>query len=218
MSKKPLALGGGVVAILVAIGAVGNLSPNGRPDETLPVAAAVGEGQPQDPELEPAMIAAPAPVSVREPVEVPPATEPADPCGELRAALDAEIGARAVAEAAAEDLRAEVARLTVELQRLRIDPHTPYGAFLASFEAEEIRDPYHLERIEDWLRQFPVLLRPGEATWIVQRTTAKDWKTWGRTSERALIAYLGPARLRAELPPERLAELAAYYQGEGLFD
>ena len=70
--------------------------------------------------------------------------------------------------------------------------------------------------IEAWLGEdyYPVFLRPGEATWIVQREVLDE----RGFSELELIQFLGIERLKAELPPKRLAELREDYAEEGIFD
>jgi len=141
-----------------------------------------------------------------------------DACNELRVALARAKAERDAAQVCVRELVDEVARLELELRRAKFPEDTPYGAFLLTAEAEDITDEYALERIEDWLNQFPVFLRPGEATWIAERTLRDDWGLYGRTSERALIQFLGSARLIAELPAERLAELRQEYAEDGLLD
>jgi len=154
--------------------------------------------------------------------EAVPAPEPepeVDPCAELQVAFDAESAARVAAEREVAELQAQVARLSKELDLIKYPEDSPYGAFLSSYEADEIDDPDILAQIEDWLRQFPVILRPGEATWIAERLRLRDWQEWGgRNFEVSLILFLGPDRLAAELPEARMAELRAHYADESLFD
>jgi len=144
-----------------------------------------------------------------------PATEL--PCASVQAELEAALVINNEQEQTIVELKAKLAAAIRARDRLTFDVETPYGAFIASHEAEEINDPYSLERIQDWLRQFPVFLGPGEATWIAERTSAKDWTRFGRTSEVALILYLGPDRVMSEVSPARAAELRAYYNDEPIF-
>ena len=141
-----------------------------------------------------------------------------DPCDSVRAELETAILINNEHEKTIAQLNKKLAAATQELERLQFPESTPYGAFLSSPEAGDIKDPIVLARIEDWLRQFPVFLWPGEATWIAERTVNRDWGLYGPTSEEALIMFLGPARLVAELPPTRMAELRAYYAEEQIFD
>lgn len=141
-----------------------------------------------------------------------------DPCASVQTELDSVIVACGERDKTIAELTAKLAEVMRERDRLMYADDTPYGAFLASYEADEINDPNALVRIEDWLRQFPVFLSAGEATWIAERTTCDDWKLYGRTSERALIMFLGPDRLVNELPPARVAELRAYYDDGSLFN
>ncbi len=148
------------------------------------------------------------PVLDREPVAE-------DPCASVRAELEA---AEAEYKQTIAQLTRRLAQVTYERDRCENGENTPYGAFLRSYEAEEITDPYVLSRIEDWLRQFPVFLRPGEATWIVERTVQGDWGSYGPTSEGALILFLGADRVEAVLSEERMAELREEYAEEAIFN
>lgn len=147
--------------------------------------------------------------------EVVPITQPVteDPCASVTAKLEAERAARAAAEKEVHELRdvvnrlhKEVSLLSGELARRPVPEDTPYGAFLASPEAEAITDPKLRADIRAWLDEFPIFLRPGEATWIAEREAAEDWKLHGRTTESAVISFLGPERLAAELSVDKLFE------------
>ena len=146
-------------------------------------------------------------------------TEPVaeDPCASVRAELERMLATCNEREKTIAQLKRKLAAALRELGKC--DKTTPYGAFLASYEAEKIDDPDILAQIEDWLHKFPVILRPGEATWIAERRRLRDWQEWGgRNFEESLILFLGPDRLAAELPEDRLAELRAEYADEGYFD
>lgn len=187
------------------------LSPSERASTVEPAASASSH---------PALISAVAPEGAREAVPIEQA-EPAaeDPCASVRAELEEVIVTCNEHEKTIAQLNKKLAAALRELGRLKYDETTPYGAFLSSYEADEIDDPDILAQIEDWLRQFPVILRPGEATWIAERRRLRDWQEWGgRNFEHALILFLGPDRLAAELPETRMAELRAYYADESLFD
>ncbi len=129
--------------------------------------------------------------------------------------LEEEIAALA---AERETLRGQVASLQLAVLREQCPEATPVGAFLHSAEAETISDQKIRIHVKEWLDVFPVFLRPGEATWIAERLRNKDWLEFGRTSEVALIYFLGISRLEAELPEERLRELREDYEEEGIFD
>jgi len=170
-------------------------------------------------------------------------TEPVaeDPCASVRAELDASRVELGDAQSELIRLRKDLADAQLEILRLQLPESTPYGAFLASGEAEQILEVFDgvlhypkpvpglehpprpagevaLEQIKVWLDVIPVFLRPGEATWIAERRIARDWQRYGRNFEDAFILFLGPDRLIAELPPERLAELREDYAEEGYFD
>lgn len=178
-----------------------------------------------------------------------------DPCVSVAAELQAERVARAAAEKEAADLRKELAAVTRELNACRFPECTPYGAFLASPEAdqiiENIRSGLHLYEsiledlrydiqvyalraatdpsvhnknvvqalskrlqlfsddreaavdnvfggIQSWLDEFPVMLQPGEAIWIAEQVVV------GPAGEEDLLRFLGPTRVAAELPLDKL--------------
>jgi len=118
------------------------------------------------------------------------------------------------AEGEANVLRARIAHLERELARAQLDPSTPFGHFALLPEAAEL-DAAALQAAQSWLERFPVMLAPHEAAWLIERQAAKDWREWpGHGSTETVIAYLNPERLKAELPPARVAELVAYYADE----
>lgn len=118
------------------------------------------------------------------------------------------------AQSEANVLRARVAHLERELCLANLDESTPVGHFAHLPEADGIDDTT-LRTAQSWLDQFPVMLAPHEATWLIERIEAKDWSDWpGHGSKETVITYLGPDRLKAELPPELTAELVAYYADE----
>ncbi len=139
------------------------------------------------------------------------------PCEGVEAALALQRQMRAEAQARLETLRAKLERCNAQRAALVEDPSSPYGAFLLSKEAEQITDPALRVRLQDWLTQFPVFLRPGEALWIAERETLSDWNSFAYTSDLAVIRYLGPERLAAELPRPRLEALRAMWIDEGIF-
>ena len=177
------------------------MRPEGRSANLVSAEAEEQAGSSASPE--PAVIpnSAPEAPSARTPAEV-----GDDPCASLTAELEAERAARTAAEQEAAKLRKELAELTRELNALKFPEDTPYGAFLASPEAEEITDLETRRAIKAWLDEFPVFLRPGEATWIAARDAANDWQAFGRSAQEALVYFLGPSRLAEEMPLDKLLE------------
>lgn len=106
-----------------------------------------------------------------------------------------------------ERLRRELA---LALMRLEHPESDPWGHFLRSYEAEQITDARELSRLRALLEEFPVFLRPGEGTWIVERFRNDDWKAYGDTVTVALVRYLGPTRILAE-GSEELIEYLEYW-------
>jgi hypothetical protein len=137
---------------------------------------------------------------------VTPELEAEDPCASLMAELEAERAAHAAAEQEVTRLRGELAEATRKLDAMRFPEDTPYGAFLASPEADQIADAAIRRGIKACLDEFPVFLRPGEATWIAEREVANDWRQYGRSTQEALVYFLGPERLAAEVPLDTLFE------------
>tara|TARA_R110000851_G_scaffold268071_2_gene420669 strand:+ start:3301 stop:3951 length:651 start_codon:yes stop_codon:yes gene_type:complete len=153
----------------------------------------------------------------RTPVEPPLDVEPLDPCADVRSELAVALAER---DALVDQRNALRWKLTASMTLLEDEEHpdTPFGAFVHSFDGEQMTDATDRDQVKTWLREFPVILNPGEGQWIADRRRHKDWEAYGRNFERALIAYLGPARLAAELSPERVAELRLYYADEpGVF-
>lgn len=118
------------------------------------------------------------------------------------------------AEGRANVLKGHVAHLERELARAALDPSTPYGHFALLAEVADA-DAVGLRAVQSWLELFPVMLEPHEAEWLLERQAANDWRDWpGHGSTETVIAYLNPARLKAELPPEIMAGLVARYADE----
>ncbi len=222
---------------------------------------------------EPARKEMPAGGPVEEREEAPPTTALAvhaersleDPCGSLRAELEEERRARQELEAEMSSLRETLRQATVEVQRLRFPEDTPYGAFLASPEyqqllesirsgsylyeeflnglredlersknllaekpsavrelrvignterLERLADPdkaaaHLLGRFKSVLENCPVVLQPGEATWIVENMFL------GTGGKEELVYLLGPSRLAAEIPVDKLLEEYLGEEGYG---
>jgi len=125
---------------------------------------------------------------------------PHDPCATVLAERDA--------------LREENTKLQTELLRLRYPEESPYGLFLRSYEGEQITDPAERRFIELTLADFPFFLRAGEATWLVERHRADDWKEFAETRDEAVIRFLGPQRILAEASPEWIGKQLDWYSDE----
>lgn len=161
-----------------------------------------------------------------------------DPCATVAEDLASSRASLADARTEIERLRRELDVAALEIERLRFPDTTPYGAFLASGEAEQILDdfagvtyvprnggasrpagPAALDWVRAWVDEFPVILHPGEATWIAERSILGDWSDFGPgSSQDVLLRFLGPDRVAAEVPPERLAELKAEHAADGFFE
>jgi hypothetical protein len=115
--------------------------------------------------LTPALESERVPVEISEP-EL--ATE--DPCASVQAELNTVLALFNEQSKTIAELNEKLVKTMLERDRFMYADDTPYGAFLSSYEADEINDPNALVRIEDWLQQFPVFLSAGEATWIAERT------------------------------------------------
>ena len=252
MRRVPLILG--VCGTLLGVAAFCGRTIQRSGDVAAPPSSAVSPGVEERDSPAVRELAVSQAVAVREQVSTPEhAAE--DPCASLAAELRAERAARVAAEQEVARLRAELDRVTRELKALRFPESTPYGAFLASPEALDIRENIssgsHLYRallddarndvrryelmvaedsskkhslevfserlqrlstdreaavdqvfgsIEAWLDTVPVMLHPGEATWIVERCIL------GPEGDTELIQLLGPKRAAAEIPLDMLLE------------
>jgi hypothetical protein len=61
------------------------------------------------------------------------------------------------------------------------------------------------------LDEVPIVLLPGEASWIWERDELDDWKLFGETREAAFITRLGPQRVLSEASPELLESFMWWY-------
>lgn len=108
-----------------------------------------------------------------------------DPCHELRKER--------------RGLLEKIAQLEIEVLHLRYPESDPFGAFLRSYEATQITDAEERKVIRATLEEVPVVLRPGEATWIVERS--RDEGLQQIPDPEDLIRFLGPQRVLREVPP-----------------
>lgn len=93
----------------------------------------------------------------------------------------------------------------------------PTGRWLASLLPEERPPAEAIRFVAGILREYPVEVTSAEGLWIVERFKLDDWGDWGPTADEAIIQYLGPARIGAQVPRERLEELRAEWSEEGYF-
>jgi hypothetical protein len=151
--------------------------------------------------------------SSRAPVEVAPS--PADDdMMELTAHLDDELAAL---RSENDELRAQVAALQLAVLREQYPDDSPYGIFVHSYEAEQIKDSEERRQVKYALDEVEVWLRPGEATWLVERHRNNDWKQYGETRDVAMIRFYGPQRVLAEASPSQLKQYMEWYdEGEWL--
>lgn len=100
-------------------------------------------------------------------------------------------------------LQTEVARLQRELDYCQFAEGTPWGAFLRSPEAASI-DTERRKHLKNVLDNFPVILLPGEATWIATYEGEVDYL-------QELVDYLGSNRILRALTPAQTAYLKSRY-------
>jgi hypothetical protein len=108
-------------------------------------------------------------------------------------------------------LRAQLAIHALEAERARYPEDSPYGAFLQSYEAEQLPDQLERDQVKYALEEIPVFLNAGEATWIVERYRNDDWKSYAETRDVAMIRFIGSARVLAEAPPEKMDQYREWY-------
>lgn len=93
-----------------------------------------------------------------------------------------------------------------------------FGEWLASLPLEQRPDRAVLLAVAGALREYPgVRLTVDEGLWVAERFQLDDWRAWGPTVDEALIRFLGPARIAAQVSPEKLEELRREWAAEGLF-
>ena len=111
------------------------------------------------------------------------------------------------------DLESENAQLRQALLLAQYPADSPWGHALRMPEIEAIADDKVRSSIRSWLEEdFPILVQPGELTWIAERERSGDWKRFAPTMTEAMVIYLGPERLLREMPDgERMDELLAKY-------
>lgn len=113
-----------------------------------------------------------------------------------------------------EELNLQVRQLQRELMVLRNDPESaPKVAFLRSIDAEFITAPEERRELLAILDDFPVVLRNGEAIWIAERIRYDDWDLFAEEPHDAIVLKLGYQRLKAEMPPDKMATLDLLYDG-----
>lgn len=124
------------------------------------------------------------------------------------------------------ELRTEILRLEKRITWLEIEldlcgsevTQGPIGRWLQSLLLYERPDGRTLRLLSEYLRAYPVELQPAEGLWVAERILEDDWELWGPTIDEAIILFLGPTRLVAELSEDRLQELREFWAEEGYFD
>lgn len=147
------------------------------------------------------------------------AREIVDASVELRAERDRLAMELELSTALVADLQRRGEWLQLELDLCGADvPGGPLSGWLPMLAEHERPSREALVAVAGAMRSYPgVILSPDEGLWIAQRFELDDWKAYARTIDEALINFLGPARIAAQVTPERLAELRAEWAEEGLF-
>ena len=123
------------------------------------------------------------------------------------------------------ELRREVGRLQKRIDWLETEldlcgsevTQGPVGRWLAALRPEERPDAKTLRMVSAYLKPYPVELSAAEGLWVAERIRLDDWKTHAATIDEALVLFLGPARLAAELPKDQVAALREDWSEEGFF-
>ena len=76
---------------------------------------------------------------------------------------------------------------------------------------EQLTEQVERDQVKYALEEIPVFLNAGEATWIVERYRNDDWKSYAETRDVAMIRFIGPARVLAEAPPEKMTQYRDWY-------
>ena len=129
--------------------------------------------------------------------------------------VEADTGELALLRAELEESRALARELEADNQALREriaylealvrhPENDPVGSFLRMPEWEQLEDEQRRFIKALLEHEFPVVLLPGEPTWLAERYRLDDW---GEDITVAMILYFGPERLERELPPEPLKAL-----------
>lgn len=117
----------------------------------------------------------------------------------------------------------ELAQDRIAWLEARLLPHEPetvggtVGDWLVMVE-EDQRPPLAILRgMPIVLEDYPVQLSLEEGQWVAARIELRDWSNWGPTADEAIIEYLGPERLAAELPDQALERLQETFRETDLF-
>lgn len=94
---------------------------------------------------------------------------------------------------------------------------SPATRWLEALGPDEQPEPATVITLSEYLAPYPVELTPQEGRWVLGRILADDWLAWGPTIDEALILYLSPERLIAELPAPAIASLRTEWREEGYF-
>lgn len=86
------------------------------------------------------------------------------------------------------------------------------GRWLAMVPEKERPSEKEVKKMVRYLDGFTIQeLRYEEGKWLLERFEKDDWKTWGNTSEEAILIYFGVRRATEGLPPEEIARLRIAY-------
>lgn len=135
------------------------------------------------------------------------------------------VDASAAAFVRLDELLEENARLRLELHALRVSDALnraegstgPIGEWARTANVDVLPSLDTMLLASEYLADYPVRLAYHEGLWLFARMERDDWLDWGPTVDEALILYLGPQRIAAEVEPEHLAKLAAEWEAEGYF-
>ena len=189
-----------ITALAAATGSLVLLFDSSRP-------AVAIEPSPASPELTPLSTGETAPTEGGVP---PPRRFEAD-TGEL-ASLRAELEEyRALARAVEADNQGLQERIAYLEDLLRHPEDDPVGSFLRMPEWEQLGDEQRRFIKALLEHEYPVVLLPGEPTWLAERDRLDDWLNYGESFTEAVVLYFGPERLERELPPAPLKDLHDSY-------
>tara|TARA_R110002096_G_C14661938_1_gene728384 strand:- start:3601 stop:4104 length:504 start_codon:yes stop_codon:yes gene_type:complete len=68
-------------------------------------------------------------------------------------------------------------------------------------------EPRLVSLVDEVTEPYGVRMTVAEGLWVAERLERRDWLEWGETADEAIILFLGPGRIAAEVSPTRLAEL-----------
>lgn len=93
----------------------------------------------------------------------------------------------------------------------------PIADWIAHAPADAKPTSSQVYMVSDMLEEFPARMTEAEVAWIGERTKRNDWKQYAPTISEAVIQFLGPMRIAAEVPKADLERLQAEWFEEGYF-